>query len=116
MDGFNKNIEGPRESFPTKEDVVSLVESIPEIKNPKIIKELIDDKGVYLLEFSAKGNEEGESLLVQYVRKRSSRVESKDDRVGSISTKIDIIYYKDGQIYDGVEYAEYNEKTGKWRF
>lgn len=103
------------EKFPTKEEVIAFVESIPGIRNPKIVKELFDEKGIYLLNLITDVDNLGETVLCEYVRKRTSGIDSKDDRIGSIATKLDLVYYQNGQIYDGVEYAEYNEEIGGWK-
>lgn len=107
--------EGDIEKFLTKEEVLIFIESIPGLKNINIIQELYDEKGPYLLDFLGDGDNVGETILCQYVRRRASRTNSKDDRIGAIETKLDIVYYQNGKINDGVEYAEYDEETGRWK-
>jgi hypothetical protein len=110
-----ENKEGGVEKFPTKEEIISFIDSIPGLKNPQLVNELSDEKGLYSLNILCEGDNTGETILCEYTRRRTSRLISENDRIGSQATKVDLVYYQNGQIYDGVEYAEYNEQTGDWK-
>jgi len=62
---MNKFEKGP-EQIPTKESVMEVIKSFEE--NTVIVRELEDEKGLYLLEANIKGEKPGEYTQYQFVR------------------------------------------------
>jgi len=92
------------EQIPTKEEVLSLIET----ENYSITRELTDEKGLYLLEVETE--EQGERKEFSYTRK------GRFAECQSTETRIDIVYLDENGIPTGGEpYMILQQETGDWR-
>jgi hypothetical protein len=73
-------------------------------------RELSDEKGVYLREIEVVGENEGEVIEYQYMRKGVHP----NNNVSDVTT-ISRIYYQDGVPVGGDKVATFNEETGEWK-
>jgi hypothetical protein len=75
-----------------------------------LTKERSDEQGVYLREVEVKGEKEGEVTEYQYIRKGYY-----PNNIGSLETRINVIYFQDGVPIRGDSIAVFNDETGEWR-
>lgn len=71
-------------------------------------RELRDERGLYVLELELAGEKPGETIEYSYQRKGSWR------ESGSLTTRIDVTYFQDGDPISGERIATFNEATGEW--
>ncbi len=109
MENQENSFETKTEKIPTKQEVLEVIEQY--IEGAVFVKELSDEKGLYLLEVAVEGENPGEVIQYEYMRKgRHSNQNS------TIVTGIDIVYYRDEVPYDGGgRIAEFDEGTGEWK-
>lgn len=99
--------ENNREKIPTKDEVLEVVSWFAE--KTIFVRELSDEKGLYLLEVQTEIDEAGENTMYQYVRKVSSA-----EPLREIVTSICAVYYQDGMPTGGDTVAIYNSQRKTW--
>ncbi len=91
----------------TKEEVLSFIANY--VENPIVVRELSDEKGLYLLEVKIEGKEPGEVIEYEYMRK--GRVLNQSI---ALETAMHVNYYQDSVPISGEKIAVYNEELGEW--
>jgi len=102
----NKIFEAGPEKIPTKEEVMKIVSVFAE--NTVFVRELADDKGLYLLEVKVESEKDGETVQYEYMRK--GRHPNNNE---SSETSIYMMTYKDGMPQNGTKVAICSE-SGVW--
>ena len=64
---MENDIEKGPERIPTREEVLDIIRRFE--ANAKVSRELLDEKGLYLLEAQIEGPELGETVQYEYMRK-----------------------------------------------
>jgi adenylylsulfate kinase-like enzyme len=91
----------------TREEVLNFISNY--VENPVVVRELSDEKGLYLLEVKIEGKEPGEIIEYEYMRK--GRVLNKSV---ALETAMHINYYQGDMPISGEKIAVYNEDSGEW--
>lgn len=92
----------------SKHEIMEVLSRYTEGKG-EITRELSNKEGVYLLEVTTKGPEEGRTAEFTY-RRRGSHT----DKIRSSETVIDVCYWKDGIPDDADTLATHNSETNEW--
>ena len=102
-----ENIEKAPEPALSKEEVMEFLGQFAE--RGTVVRELSDERGLYLLEVHVAGEKEGE--ITEYEYTRQGRVQN-----GSIApmTSISVAYYEDGIPVGGSGFADYNPEIKEW--
>lgn len=108
MTTLENQFEGKAEKIPTREEVLEIIKGFAE--QTQFVRELSDDKGLYLLENSMQGKNEGETIQYEYIRK--GRFPNHNE---SSVTSIEVVYYENGIPYDGNTIATFDEEDGLWK-
>ena len=104
--------KGP-ERILTKEEIMSTISYIASRRspeNPKLIRELSDEQGLYLLEAAIEGDEPGETIQYEYMRK--GRYPNKNE---ASETAIHEVYYENDIPVGGEKIGVYDYETGEWK-
>ena len=104
-EGAPNSFESGAERIPTPEEMYSMFGELTK-KEYTETRELEDEKGIYLLEVTVPGDEQGEVIEYSYMRKG---VHSK--RMQSLETVIHVTYYKDGSPISGTSAARFIDGT-----
>jgi len=99
--------KGP-ERIPTKEKVMEAISRLTETS--EVVRELSDEQGLYLLEAKVPGDEPGEFVQYEYIRKGRY-----PDGNESSATAIHIVYYEGEAPVGGHNVADYDQETGEWK-
>ncbi|TSC83257.1 MAG: hypothetical protein G01um101419_87 [Parcubacteria group bacterium Gr01-1014_19] len=105
-ESFPNPAESSAERVPTSEEVYSVLQELTE-KEYIAVRKLEDEKGVYLLEVTVLGEEDGETVEYSYMRKG---IHSK--KMQSSQSAIHVTYYKDGFPISGTSAARFVD--GVW--
>lgn len=109
MEKFSPKFEKEVEKIPTVEQVREIFDQLREGKDPKELRRINDEKGLYLWEIKIDGEKDNEHIEFLYRRKGS--VEKGDGG----PTAIHITYFEDDFPVSGTTAASYDEKTGLWK-
>ncbi len=101
-------IEKGPERIPTRDEVMEVISRLAE--NSTVVRELTDEQGLYLLEANIEGEEEGEVIQYQYMRKGRF-----PDNKSASDTGVCVVYFQGGVFVSGTTVAKYNPETGEWR-
>ena len=104
----NNYIEHGNERIPTREEILDII--VRHEEKYTVGRELFDEKGLYLLEIKVEVKEAGETIEYQYIRKGEF-----PNKVASLGTTINILYFENGIPVGGHDIANYNSETGEWR-
>lgn len=99
-------VEQGSEHIPTREDVLAEIKKWCE--KGEVVKELSDERGVYILEIIEPGEKSGESTLYAYQRAGTFGKNS------AVATVIEKVYLVDDIPVGGDIIAEHNDATGEW--
>ena len=105
---MENNIEKGPERIPSKEEVLEIIARYAE--KGVFVRELADEKGIYLLEVRVDGEKEGDTTEYQYMRKGTF-----PNNNASLVTVIHRLDCEDGIPFSGVNIEELDEATGEWR-
>lgn len=100
-------IEKGPERIPTKGEVMEVISRFAE--NAVLVRELSDEKGLYLLEVKVENKESTESTLYRYARRGEY-----PDHNDSSETIIHVAYYEGEVAVGGHDVAVYNSETNEW--
>lgn len=101
--------QGP-ERIHTKEEVLSVISAhIEGARSIEVVKELSDEKGLYLLEARVEVESEHDETHYEYMRKGSY-----PDGNATAETIIHVVFYQDGDAIGGHNVVEYHDETGQW--
>lgn len=81
------------------------------------VRELSDDKGIYLLEVKVEGEKPGDFIEYTYQRKGVFERSNTSAPIGHNVSPVTVIratYYEDHMPYAGGAVSQYNEETGEW--
>jgi hypothetical protein len=101
------SIESVSERILTSEQVLEALSRFAE--GFALGRELSDEKGVYLREIEKPGENAGETIEYQYMRKGNHGRQNV-----SSETAISVIYYENGMPVGGDRIAIFSEETGEW--
>jgi hypothetical protein len=105
---MNQNpLEKSPERIPTKVEVMEIISRF--VENPTISRELSDAQGLYLLEAEIKGQEQGEIIEYQYMRK------GMHGKNQARETGICVTSYKDGVPEHSEMVLVYNPESNQWK-
>ena len=79
-------------------------------ENTTFIRELSDEQGLYLLEVKIEGENPGETIQYEYMRK--GRFPDGNQSSGTVIHKV---YYENGIPIGGHDVANYDSETGEWK-
>ncbi len=102
------SIENKRETILSSQEVLDALSQY--IEGYTLGRELSDEQGVYLREVERTGENGGETIEYQYMRKGNHGRQNV-----STETAISVIYYENGMPVGGNRVAILNEETGEWR-
>ena len=102
-----KPIERKPERVLTKEEVMFAMSRFAE--NPTVLRELSNEAGLYLLEVQVEGEQKGETIEYQYMRKGAFPNQNRE-----VATSICACYYQDGVPISGDTISVYKSETGEW--
>lgn len=102
----NINFEKGPERVLSKEEVMK--ELLVYAENGEIVKELSDEKGLYMLYIEIKGEKPGETIQYEYDRKGVYP----NNRL--LKTSIELVYYRDGMPIGGETVTVYDPDTNQW--
>lgn len=100
--------ENNKEKIPGKEEILELISYFAERTIP--IRELSDEKGLYLLEVKTETDQAGEHTTYEYIRKGRFANMTIQESVTSIAAT----YYMNDSVVSGETIAVYDERTGAW--
>jgi hypothetical protein len=104
-------MESPIEKGPerilSKAEVFEAISRFAE--NAKLVRELYDEQGLYLLEVKIEGGAPGETAQYEYIRKGAY-----PDGNQSSGTVIHVVYYENEVPVGGYNVADFNYDTGSW--
>jgi hypothetical protein len=103
----NPVFEKSTEQILRKDEVMNVIRRYAE--NPKQVRELADDQGLYLLEVSVSGEKEGETIHYEYMRK--GRFPNNNE---ASETAIHKVYYDGDMPVGGDKVAVYKPETDEW--
>lgn len=103
----HNKIESSHERILSREKILEALEQFAEGAIP--VRELSDEKGIYLLEVQQPGEKPGEITEHCYIRKGGPQNGTRSEE-----TKINVAYYQDGMPVGGSSVAALNEETGEW--
>jgi translation initiation factor IF-1 len=101
-------MEHRSERILSKQEIMVVLSRYTEGKG-EITREPANKDGIYLLEVTTKGPQEGETTEFTYRRKGTHT-----DKIRSPETVIDVCYWKDGMPHDADTLATYNSGAGEW--
>jgi hypothetical protein len=99
--------EKPSEMVPIKEQVLEVISHFAE--NFKVVRELADELGPYLIEVKIEGQEAGNYSEYLYMRKGQF-----PNKNATLETTIFVTHYEGEMPVGGENVASYNENTGEW--
>jgi hypothetical protein len=102
---MNTHEMGP-EQIPTKESVMEVIKGFEE--NAVIVRELEDEKGLYLLEANIKGEKPGEYTQYAFIREGIFKEGQ------SLETCIHVVFYEDDVACGGHNVAVFAPTAGVW--
>jgi len=103
----NQFERGP-EKIPTKAEVMEVIGRYAE--NATLVRELSDEKGLYLFEARVEGEKSGEAVQYEYMRKGTF-----PNGNASLSPGIYRVDYEGGDAVGGTNVAAFDEQTGQWK-
>ena len=105
----NQLERGP-ERIPNKAEVLEIItRHAKEAEIEKVVRELDDEQGLYLLEVRVKGeNKSGETTQYEYRREGSFQEHQ------SVETSLDVVYYNGAEVVWAKNIAFYRPQTGAW--
>ena len=98
---------GP-ERIPDKAEVLQVIFRFAE--SPTVVRELYDDKGLYLLEATVSGENPGETTEYRYTRKGVF-----PDHIESLQTVIHRVYYEGEMPVTGDNVAFFEPESDEWK-
>ena len=101
-----RTIEKGPERLPTRDEVLEVIGKLAE--NAQVVRELSDERGLYLLEAEVAGEKPGEIIEYGYLRKGQS-----PGHPNAAETAIHLTYYQDGMPTGGYRVAYLD--NGVWR-
>lgn len=104
---MENQIEQGQERIPTKEEILEIIKRFKE--NTELVRELSDEKGLFLLETKIEGNKPAE--VTQYEYMRQGRFPGYGQ---SSETAIHVVYYEGEIPTNGHKVAVYNPESGEW--
>ena len=105
-----ESIEKSPEQIPTKEMILEIIGKY--VENAQVTREISDDKGLFMIEAKADGENPGDVNEYEYMRK--GRIQGHDG--GTLVSSIEVVYYTDGMPVSGETIASYDHETGEWKF
>ncbi len=111
-EGFK--FEAARERILTKEEILEKISTF--VENAQFVRELADDKGIYLLEVKKENGITGDFNEYVYKRKGIYPItNSKRYSNNGAVTVIEVVYYKDDMPDSGDTLADFDDMTGQWK-